>query len=73
MPAIASSGSGEPPLPPDYVDYNNASGIRTIVGFVTALALLTVLLRLYVRAIMLKVVGIDDYLMILAMVSRARF
>ena len=73
MPAIASRGSGGSLFPPGYVDYDNAGGILTIVGFVTALALLAVLLRIYVRAVMLKVFGLDDYLIILAMVAGPPF
>ena len=72
MSTTTSSGSSGPPLPPSYIDYSNANGILTIVGFVTALALVTVILRIYVRTAILKVVGLDDYLMVLAMVSKKR-
>ncbi|KAL9081248.1 MAG: hypothetical protein Q9157_000223 [Trypethelium eluteriae] len=68
MPALLSvRDNGPPPLPSSYVEYSNASGILAIVGTLTALALLVVLLRIYVRACMLKVFGIDDHLMVLAM------
>lgn len=43
--------------------------ILTITSFFTAFACSAVLARLYVRAFMLKRVGIDDYILIIAMVS----
>jgi len=45
--------------------------ILTITGVFTGFAIAVVLARLYVRAFMLKTMGIDDYFMIVAMVCSA--
>jgi hypothetical protein len=52
------------------LDYStNAPSILAIVGFFDAFALLVVLARIYVRGVMLKTVGTDDYVMMAAMVN----
>lgn len=48
-----------------YCNENNAAQILGVTGTFLGLALVTVLLRIYVRARMLKFVGPDDYIMIL--------
>ena len=72
MPAISGPSGGSSSLPVSYLEYSNANGILAIVGTVTALALATVLLRIYVRAVALKVFGVDDWLMVVTMVSRVQ-
>jgi hypothetical protein len=57
-----------PQLTPEEIAFTNAPEILTITGSFFAIAALVVLLRCYVRITMLKVFGIDDYLMVLAMV-----
>jgi hypothetical protein len=49
---------------------NHAESIMTITGFFTIFACSVVLARLYVRAVMLKTFGIDDYIMTVAMVPQ---
>jgi hypothetical protein len=52
------------------VDLESQGGtILSITGFFSGFAILVVLARLYVRAFMLKTMGVDDYVMIVAMVS----
>ncbi|ORX97794.1 hypothetical protein BCR34DRAFT_607135 [Clohesyomyces aquaticus] len=61
-------GSPVPPmLTPEQIAFTNADEILSIVGSFFAVAAFVVLLRCYVRIAMLKVFGIDDYLMVLAM------
>ncbi|KAF1952866.1 hypothetical protein CC80DRAFT_355435, partial [Byssothecium circinans] len=60
-----------PPLPPEYVDYTNAPQILSITGSFFAAAVIAVLLRCYVRLSLLKVFGIDDYIMAFAMICAA--
>lgn len=52
-----------------FADINADRGpkILAIAGSFTALACLVVLMRLYVRAVMLKTIGSDDYVMTIAM------
>jgi hypothetical protein len=50
----------------------NAPSILAINGFFAGFTTLIILARVYVRAIMLKTVGTDDYLIILATVSSSR-
>lgn len=57
-----------PTLTPEEMAYTNAPEILAITSTFFAAALLIVLLRCYVRIIMLKVFGIDDYVMVFAMV-----
>lgn len=52
-------------------DDTNAPAILTITGTFFGVATLVVLLRCYVRISMLKVFGIDDYLMVVALVCRS--
>ncbi|KAF2786396.1 hypothetical protein K505DRAFT_318523 [Melanomma pulvis-pyrius CBS 109.77] len=52
-------------------DDTNAPEILTITGTFFAVAALVVLLRCYVRISMLKVFGVDDYLMVVALILAA--
>ncbi len=54
---------------PQYKDESNASNLLAIHGTFCGLAILSVLLRLYVRIFMLKSIGIDDYIIVAAAVS----
>lgn len=63
--------TGPPQLTPEQIAYTNAPEILAITGSFFAAAALVVLLRCYVRLVMLKVFGIDDYIMVVAMVSEA--
>lgn len=57
------------PATPEYKDESYAGNLLAIHGTFCGVALLSVLLRLYVRIFMLKSVGVDDYLMVAAAVS----
>ncbi|OAP64509.1 hypothetical protein AYL99_00481 [Fonsecaea erecta] len=48
---------------PQYKDESNAGALLAIHGTFGGVAILTVLLRLYVRIFMLKSLGVDDYIM----------
>ncbi|KAN0119617.1 hypothetical protein V8E51_001825 [Hyaloscypha variabilis] len=50
---------------------NHGSAILAITGATTAFACVVVLARLYVRAVMLKTIGSDDWSMVVAMVCSA--
>lgn len=65
---LKRQATGAPPLPPEYIAYSNADQILSITGTFFAAAAVIVLLRCYVRIAMLKVFGIDDYIMVVAMV-----
>lgn len=54
---------------PQYKDESNAANLLAIHGTFCGVAVLSVLLRLYVRIFMLKSVGADDYLIVAAAVS----
>jgi hypothetical protein len=56
------------PITPEEMTYDNSPHILAITGTFFAAAALVVLLRCYVRAVMLKVFGIDDAITCLAMV-----
>jgi len=58
-----------PPLTPEYIAYTNAPQIMAIASSFFAIALFVVMLRCYVRITMLKVFGIDDWIMVFAMVG----
>ncbi|OQV06086.1 hypothetical protein CLAIMM_10717 [Cladophialophora immunda] len=49
--------------PPQYKDESNAGVLLAIHGTFGGVAILSVLLRLYVRIFMLKSLGVDDYIM----------
>lgn len=49
-------------------DVNNGTAIIAIVGSFTAVSALFVAARLYVRVKLLRNLGLDDYLIVLAMV-----
>ncbi|KAK7898083.1 hypothetical protein LTR67_004715 [Exophiala xenobiotica] len=53
---------------PQYKHQSNASNLLAIHGTFCGLAILSVLLRLYVRIFMLKSIGIDDYIIVAAAV-----
>ncbi len=56
-------------LTPQQQAANYAGGILTLVGILFTLSAIIVLLRVYVRARIVKTFGIDDGIMIFAMVS----
>lgn len=58
-----------PQFPPEYVGESNAARIVGVVGAFHFLALTFVSLRLYVRLFMVRAFGVDDVLVILAVVS----
>jgi hypothetical protein len=66
--AIAKRQTAIPAMPIYSPDDTNASEILSITGSFFAVAAIVVLLRCYVRISMLKVFGIDDYLMVVALV-----
>lgn len=57
------------PATPEYKDESYAGNLLAIHGTFCGVALLSVLLRLYVRIFMLKSLGTDDYLIVAASVS----
>lgn len=61
--------SGLSQFPPEYVNFDNSHEILSITSVFCALAAVVVMLRFYVRAWMLRFVGSDDCIMLLAMVS----
>ena len=52
-----------------YKNESNTGNLLAIHGAFGGTAVLTVLLRIYVRIFMLKSIGVDDYIMIAAAVS----
>lgn len=58
-----------PPPTPEEIAFDNSPAILAITGSFFAAAAVVVLLRCYVRVCMLKVFGIDDWVMMFAMVS----
>jgi hypothetical protein len=64
------------PLPPrplqEYMDENLAPAMLAVVGSLFGLAMICVLLRIYVRTMMLKTLGIDDWMIMVSMASRIR-
>jgi hypothetical protein len=70
-PPSGGSGQGTTPFTGIPIEYNpyesNGKNMLTITGTMTSLALLAVLVRLHVRGIMLKSVGIDDYIIVFSM------
>jgi hypothetical protein len=57
-----------PAMPIYSPDDTNAPEILTVTGCFFAAAAIVVILRCYVRVSMLKVFGLDDYLMVVALV-----
>jgi hypothetical protein len=56
------------PLTPEEMAFDNSPEILAITGTFFAAAALMVLLRCYVRISMLRVFGIDDYVLLVSMV-----
>jgi hypothetical protein len=50
-----------PALSPEFLAENNGPRIIIITSTITGISFLVVFLRVYVRAVMLKTVGSDDY------------
>jgi predicted O-methyltransferase YrrM len=53
-------------------DVSNGAGIIAVVGTFTGISALFVAARLYVRIKLMRTIGLDDYLIVLAMVSFAQ-
>ena len=66
--AVIARQDSSPVLTPDYLSYTLAPQLLAIDGTLTGLAVFAFILRLYVRASMLRVFGTDDYLMLAAVV-----
>jgi hypothetical protein len=72
---VPSSGSQGPPPPslddlsPEYINENNSARIVGVVGFFHVLAFIFVSLRVYVRLRLVRAFGIDDGLIVVAVVS----
>jgi hypothetical protein len=62
-----------PDFPPDYVNESNAGRIIALVGVFHFIALIFVVLRVYVRLFMVRAFGVDDGLIIVAVVSTCWF
>lgn len=58
--------AAEPPPPKNE---SNVGNLLAIHGTFCGVAIITVVLRLYVKIFMLKIVGADDYIMVAATVS----
>lgn len=58
-------------MTPEFLAYNNKDIITIVPAVFTALAFIVTMMRVYVRAVMLRVFGVDDYLMVISMVWRA--
>jgi hypothetical protein len=56
-------------MSPEVIAYTNAPQIMGIASSFYAIALFIVLLRCYVRVAMLRVFGVDDWIMVFAMVG----
>ena len=61
--------TGSEAFPPDYIEFSAADEILSITGVFCALALVVIMVRVYVRAWMLRFFGPDDWTIMLAMVS----
>jgi hypothetical protein len=68
-----SFGPLPPPPPKAYLDENMAPHMLAVQGALFGLAMLCVLLRVYVRAVMLKTFGIDDWMIVVSMVGPIYF
>ncbi|KAJ4331511.1 hypothetical protein N0V87_009092 [Didymella glomerata] len=64
--ARQAPGPLSPPPPTEYLNEDLAPRMLAIDGILFGLAMICVLLRVYVRAIMLKTFGVDDWIMIVA-------
>lgn len=68
MAYISRRQEAPPHMTPEYLAFNNKGEILSITGTFTGIALVAVLFRVYVRCVMLRVFGMDDYIIVLAMV-----
>ena len=66
--AVIARRDAFPALTPDYLSYTVAPRLLAIEGTLTGLAVFAFILRVYVRASMLRIFGTDDYLMLAAVV-----
>ena len=69
IPGLSSLIERQSTAAPQYKDESYAPELLAIHGTFCGVAILSVLLRLYVRVFMLKSVGIDDYIIVAASVS----
>jgi hypothetical protein len=69
MGILPRQAAAVPPLTPEYLAFNIAPKLLSVSGTLTAFAVTIFLLRAYVRTVMLRVFGIDDALMLVAVVS----
>jgi hypothetical protein len=67
------SGPLPPPPPKAYLDEDLAPAMLAVQSTLFGLAMLCVLLRMYVRAVILKTFGADDWMMVFSMVSATTF
>lgn len=58
-----------PDITPEYLSFTVAPKLLTVSGAFTAVALVIFLVRVYVRTVVLKVFGPDDWVMTAAVVS----
>lgn len=68
MPTLQQRQYEIPPLTPEYLAFDHSRKILSITGVFTGVALVTVVSRVYVRAAMLRVFGLDDWVILLSMV-----
>ena len=66
---------GPPPTPPspELIAYSNARHLVTETSILCGFAALAVLVRCYVRVVMLKAFGHDDWTMVLALVRHSMY
>lgn len=59
-----------PPLTPEYLSETLAPTLNAIAGTLIGISILVFILRAYVRTCLLRVFGADDWLMLVAVVSK---
>jgi hypothetical protein len=69
VPRQGFGGPLPPPPPQEYLDENLAPAMLAVIGPLFGLAMLSCLLRVYVRTVVLKTFGIDDWMIMVSMVS----
>lgn len=67
-PAVMSSTSTTTAVDPERAKESNTAMILGVTGTFHAFALLFVAMRTYTRAVIVKTIGIDDYMMIMSAV-----